>query len=127
MEDQIRFLAYTATQLAACLKLFDANCPAFFALNERDDYALFLSRSEQHYRLCMHGNDPVAAFGVLDEGKQGRCRLNWILVDPLFHGKGVGRAIMAEAMAVAMGMNAAIIDIAASDKSARFFARFRSI
>lgn len=104
--------------------LFDANCPAFFAPNEKADYQVFLKRVAAKYRVVMLGGKVVAAFGVLDEGINGRCRLNWIVVDSSSHGNGVGSSIMAETVAAAQHMRAEVVDIAASDKSAPFFAKF---
>ena len=120
----MRFLPYDDTHFDACMALFDANCPAFFAPNEKADYQVFLKRATDRYRIVVLDGQVVGAFGVLDEGKVGRCRLNWIVVDSACHGNGVGRAIMAETIAAARQMRAEVVDIAASDKSAPFFAKF---
>ena len=38
----MQFRAYQPADREACLALFDENCPAFFAPNEREDYEAFL-------------------------------------------------------------------------------------
>lgn len=120
----VRFLPYDDTYFDACMRLFDVNCPAFFAPNEKADYQVFLKRAAVQYRVVMQDEAVVAAFGVIDGGIAKRCHLNWIVVDSTCHGKGVGRAIMAETIASARRMQAETVDIAASDKSAPFFAKF---
>ncbi len=40
---------------AAAHELFDANCPEFFAPNERLDYAEFLDSNLLGYELCLTG------------------------------------------------------------------------
>lgn len=124
MNSAVQFLPYDDTHFDACMGLFDANCPAFFAPNEKADYQVFLKRVAGKYRVVILGGNVVGAFGVLDEAISGRCRLNWIVVDASNHGSGVGRSIMAETVAAARQMRAEVVEIAASDKSAPFFAKF---
>jgi len=50
--------------------------------------------------------------------------MNWIMIDPARHGRGIGSAVMAEILARAHQLGCAAIDIAASQLSAPFFARF---
>jgi len=40
----MEFKPYTKDELAACLELFDLNCPRFFAREERADYSHFLQQ-----------------------------------------------------------------------------------
>ncbi len=46
------FRDYEESDQAACRAIFDANCPEFFALNERDDYLLFLDANTPGYKVC---------------------------------------------------------------------------
>mgnify|MGYP004128444723 CR=1 FL=1 len=39
----MEIVGYTHTHRAACLKLFDLNCPEYFAPNERTFYESFLA------------------------------------------------------------------------------------
>lgn len=116
------FRSYLPGDAEACLALFDANCPRFFAPGERGDYAAYLDRVSG-YRVCVTESVVSGAFGVAP-GPPGRAHLNWILIDPASQGMGIGRAMMAAAIADALGLGAAAIDIAASQHSAPFFARF---
>jgi len=116
------FRACTPEDAEACLALFDANCPRFFAPEERTDYAAYLERVAG-YRVCEVENAVRGAFGVAP-GLPGRAHLNWILVDPAAQRLGVGRAMMQAAIDAARGLGASGLDIAASQHSAPFFARF---
>ena len=56
------FRPYQAADRDACLALFDANCPAFFAPNERGDYAAFLADGGD-YHVALSGGRIVGAEG----------------------------------------------------------------
>lgn len=108
---------------AACLAIFDANCPEFFAANERDDYVRFLDAEIDGYEVCELDGRVVGAFGLMSNGV-GEHHLNWIMLDPGSQGAGIGQAMMDRIIAVAREVQATLVGIAASHKSAPFFARF---
>lgn len=108
----------------ACLRLFDANCPTYFATNERPAYAAFLECVGPDYFVKEESGEVVAAFGLRDEGVADRRRLNWVMVSPQRHGAGLGRRMMAAVSELSLAAGVTVIDIAASHLSAPFFARF---
>ena len=57
----------------------------------------------------------------------GRARLNWILIYPTEHGRGIGSAMMRRALELANQQALGVISIAASHLSAPFFAKFGAI
>ena len=114
---------YQLPDEAACLALFDENCPEFFAPNERADYQSFLRGDIATYEVCLLDDRLVGAFGVYPVGSGGLA-LRWILVSPNVQGKGIGSTIMERVIAVARAANGVPLQIAASHKSAPFFARF---
>lgn len=120
MKTQTTFRHYTSDDRHICLALFDANCPQFFAPNERADYASFLDGSPRDYELCLVDGQVAGAFGLIGNGHVRR-RLNWILLDPRFQGFGAGRAIMSRVVTRAALDKVQAVDIAASHKSAPFF------
>jgi GNAT superfamily N-acetyltransferase len=120
----VEFIAYASDHRDACLAIFDRNCPEFFAPNERADYADFLDRAGGAYRLCRVEDRIAGAFGLMPAGAADEAHLNWILLSPDAQGAGVGRAIMTEVAAQAGAAGIARVHIAASHKSAPFFARF---
>jgi len=120
------FRDYEKADQAACLAIFDANCPEFFAPNERDDYLLFLDANTPGYKVCTSDQEVKGAYGIYPLGEGAIC-LNWILLDPRAQGLGIGSAIMAEVMKAAQSAGVASIQIAASHKSAAFFSRFGAV
>ena len=118
------FAPYSPEHRAACLAVFDENCPEFFAPNERAEYAEFLDRVGADYRVCRRDGRVVGAFGLMPGGAVDEAHLNWILLSPSAQGAGLGRAIMGEVAALAGARGVARIAIAASHRSASFFARF---
>lgn len=103
--------------------IFDANCPEFFLPTERSDYLEFLDAQPSQYELCVSEKNVVGAFGLFDRDAQNKC-LNWILLNPQSQGLGIGSAIMARVSTLAREQVTSTVHIAASHKSAPFFAKF---
>jgi len=125
----MKFLNYSKPYLDDCLSLFDENCPEFFAENEREDYVDFLANrvsnnNVSNYYVGIQAGQVVAAFGVTIAAGGLRARLSWILVSKEFKGKGFGAQMMGFAKNVALEKKRMVIDIAASNLSAPFFAKF---
>lgn len=114
--------SFEVADRSQCLALFDANCPEHFAPGERADYVEFLDSRPAGYEVCVQGQQVVGAFGVC-ERPGGGVDLRWILISPASQGQGVGTAMMARARAVCRARGAVTLHIAASQKSAPFFAR----
>jgi GNAT superfamily N-acetyltransferase len=121
-----RFRAFTAADTAACLALFDANYPEYFAPNERADYCAFLDAMPDGYEVCELDGAIVGAYGVhaIDDDNAA---LHWILLAPAAQGHGLGAAIMSRAMRAIEQRGHRTLHISASHKSAPFFARFGAI
>lgn len=68
----------------------------------------------------------AGAFGLIGDAGSRR-RLNWIMLNPQFQGRGGGRAIMDRVAALAASKKVQVVEIAASQKSAPFFARFGAV
>lgn len=123
MMSELAFETYQPRLRDAALALFDANCPEFFAPNERADFEAFLDAIGGNYSVLLADGRAIAAYGLVPSGDR-RVALRWILAEPASHGAGLGRRMMTEALRAAEGAGAAVIDIAASHLSAPFFARF---
>lgn len=121
---EVRFEAYGPESLEACQVLFDANCPRFFAPNERADYLRYLLGPPERYTVVRSGDRTVGAYGLEADPSRGRGRLTWILVDPRSQGLGVGSKMMTRAREEAKAAGLAVLDIAASQHSEPFFRRF---
>lgn len=94
--------------------------------NERADYANFLGAIPLGYELCLFVDHIDGAFGLTGSGLRQQS-LNWILLAPRSQGRRIGTAIMNRVSTLShqAGMN--LITIAASHKSAPFFAKFGAI
>jgi Ser-tRNA(Ala) deacylase AlaX len=116
------FRPYRPGDREACLALFDANTPEFFAPNERAAYIEFLDGGPAYYRVCLAQDQIAGAFG-LNLTAPGLGSLKWILVQPRAHGRGIGSAMMRQALDLAREAGVKTIEIGTSHKSAPFFAR----
>ena len=120
---ELGFREYQPADCDACLALFDSNCPAFFAANERADYVDFLSTAAGGYELCLIDQQVVGAYG-LEPHPSGGLAIRWILLSPNVQGRGIGSQIMARVLDTLRTGRVPQLHIAASHKSAPFFAKF---
>lgn len=117
------FRPYRSSDRETCLAIFDANCPSFFAPNERADYISFLDGTPEGYEVCEVDGGVVAAFGLIP-GDANDNRLVWIMLDPGSQGGGIGSVIMKRIISQCSDSGSRMIGIAASQKSSPFFAKF---
>lgn len=123
---ELRFRPYEDTDRSACLALFDANCPEYFAPNERCDYSQFLEARPDNYNVCLLGGFVVGAYGLYPLA-EGGAALHWILLSPAVQGRGLGSAIMTRVISEMKHAGRSVLRISASHKSAPFFSRFGAI
>ncbi len=119
----IAFKRYRRSNYDACMVLFDANCPRYFAANERDEYAGFLAGCPSGYEICEWNSKLCGAFGLTQGGTQ-EARLNWILLDPDAQGMGIGSTIMRRILDASRASGATTLGIATSQHVAAFFEKF---
>lgn len=122
MTISISFRFYTPEDREACLAIFDDNCPEFFALNERVDYAQFLDSVPTEYEVCILDGVIVGAFGLVGKEQEWR-ELNWILISPKVQGLGIGSIIVKRVVSIGKAAKLMGLKIAASHLSAPFFAK----
>ena len=123
MPADLVFREYQPADRDACVALFDANCPAFFAANERADYVEFLSTAADSYELCLIDQQVVGAYG-LEPHSSGGLALRWVVLSPHVHGRGLGKQLMIRVLETLRARRIPQLHIAASHKSAPFFAKF---
>lgn len=126
MTVEVNFRYYKSQDREDCLKIFDANCPKFFASNERSDYAAFLDASPTAYEVCILNGDIVGAFGLLGDEPLYQS-INWIMISPSAQGYGIGSIFMDRAISVAKRNKLEHIKIAASHLSAPFFSKYGAV
>ena len=90
---EMQFKPYSASNFAACVELFDLNCPSFFAIEEREDYVKFLTANPGNYLLHYEQEVLVCCFGIgaLSDPAPS---LNWIMVHPDHQRSGYGHKMM---------------------------------
>jgi len=125
MAGALSFRPYHASDRDACFAIFDANCPDFFAPNERADLVEFLGVPPAGYEVAVDDTGVVGAFGVLRE-PAGLC-LRWIMIAPAAQGRGLGRVMLERAVAIVREAQGRELHIATSHKSEAFFAKFGAI
>ena len=91
---------YKTADFNAVLRLFDANCPAYFAPAERTDFVHYLQNELDHYFVVEHANQLIGAGGINFFPEKACAYISWDFVLPDFQGKGVGRKVMAHRLAV---------------------------
>ena len=123
MSSNVIFRPYTPEDRPACEAVFDANCPDFFLPNERPDYLHYLDEQSEGYEVCMHGDQVRGAFGIWFENETC-AHLSWIMIDPNAKGHGVGTQMIERTLSRCRAGSATLLKIAASHRSAPFFARF---
>jgi GNAT superfamily N-acetyltransferase len=119
----ILFRRYCSADSTVCIGIFDANCPAYFAPNERRDYAEFLDEVPHDYEVCEVDGRVLGAFGLMVDDNNEK-RLSWIMLDPRSQGLGIGMKIMERVIQLGRESDTRAVRIAASHKSATFFAKF---
>jgi GNAT superfamily N-acetyltransferase len=123
MTPDLVFRDYQLADRDACAALFEANCPAFFAVNERADYLRFLATAADSYQLCLIDGQVAGAYGLAPHPAAGLA-LRWIVLFPQVHGQGLGTRIMTRVLETARAGRILQLHIAASHRSAPFFAKF---
>jgi len=116
------FRPYEAVDRERCLTIFDENCPEFFAPNERAEFSAFLERSADDYCVCLMDGKVAGGYGLCLEGK-GVMSLRWILIARPAQRHGIGHVIMTRVLNGIRKLKAKLV-IAASQKSAPYFAKF---
>ena len=126
------FKPYSQGNMAACLELFDLNCPRFFAREERSDYSYFLqqlpdSRSTHNvYLLGWREQRLIACFGVARVSSE-TCALTWIMVHPEYQRQRCGEEMMAQLFTLAAAADYRKVVVSTSQHADQFFARFGAI
>ena len=117
------FRLYDPSQIDSCLNLFDSNCPAFFATEERRDYLEFLSAAPLNYFLGLDGNNVVCAFGYSATSDE-RPSLNWIMVIPTYQRSGAGNAMMERYIDYLVANQKQFGSISTSQHAEHYFQRY---
>ena len=88
------FRPYSPDDRAACVALFAANTPHWFAAHEQEQYESFLDEAPAQYFVMPEENGAIAgAGGIEPETARGVGWLTWGMVDSTRHGQGLGKTL----------------------------------
>ena len=119
---ELIFSDYHPSDRPTCSELFERNCPAYFAIEERPEYQAFLAAEPKPYWLAWADNVAVACYGVTIE--RFVASIDWIMVDPSHQSLGVGDAMVKRAFDLFNKHNVKELKVATSQHANRFFERY---
>ncbi len=88
------FRPYTSADREACLALFAANTPHWFAPHEMEQYETFLADIPGQYFLMIENGAICGAGGIEIEATRPVAWLTWGMVDSTRHGQGLGKSLL---------------------------------
>ena len=96
MKHGVDIRPYAATDLDACLAVFDTNVPRYFLRKEREAFRAFLDALPGPYLVLTDVAGDVVACGghALNADEPGRADLCWGMVRQEKHRKGLGRHLI---------------------------------
>ena len=120
---ELKLQEYKQTDFDACMDLFDSNCPAYFAIEERIDYQNYLKFNEDKYLLGYIDESLIGCFGITKHD-QITCSISWIMVSPSHHRGGYGSQMMEHFLDYVQKMNMKRVLVATSQHAENFFKKF---
>ena len=120
--NELTFTPYQRADRPICSELFERNCPAYFAIEERSEYQAFLETEPKQYWLAWADNVAVACYGVTIA--RHVASINWIMVDPSHQSMGLGDAMVKRAFDLLNKYNVKELEVATSQHANRFFERY---
>ncbi len=125
--DQITAHPYHLKHQAACLAIFDANTPRFFALSERAEYLEHLQTCggpDSPYLILTENSAILACGGLHREQGSTRAALTWGMVHPSRHGQGIGQQLLNARLTLARGIPGLThLTLATSQTTSGFYRR----
>lgn len=104
---QITQRPYALTDHVACLAIFDANTPRFFATTERSDFTDHLQTCggpDSPYLVLRQNSAILACGGLHREQGSTSVALTWGMVHPARHGQGIGQRLLDARLALARSL-----------------------
>lgn len=86
---------YVSQDQSAVLELFDANCPQYFAPEERNDLENYLESELEDYFVVEAGGKLVACGGINLQEERSKGVLSWDMIHPDYQKQGIGKVLAA--------------------------------
>jgi len=91
---RFQFRLYTPDDRPACVALFAANTPHWFAAHEQEQYESFLDDDPGQYFLMLENGNIIGAGGIEIEAARSTGWLTWGMVVSTRHGEGLGKSLL---------------------------------
>ena len=118
---------YDPKDQAACLAIFDANTPRFFATTERSDFTDHLEICDDPdtpYMFLIENGALIACGGLSRPPGSSSAALTWGMVHPARHGQGIGQRLLDTRLALARGLpGMRSLTLSTSQHSSGFYRR----
>jgi len=120
------FRPYTPDDRDACLALFAANTPHWFAPHEREQYESFLDDVPGSYFLMLEDYGTIAGAGGIEiESTRSVAWLTWGMVDSTRHGQGLGKTLLEYRLEqLRANLNVSRVCIDSSQLTAPFYEKY---
>ena len=86
--------AYRSEDKLEVMELLRKNIPAFFASEEEEDFQQYLEKEQEDYFVYKEGLKIIGAGGINYFPKENEARISWDMIDPEYHGKGIGSKLV---------------------------------
>lgn len=124
---QITPRPYALTDQAACLAIFDANTPRFFAPSERPEFASHLQTCggpDSPYLVLIENGACLACGGLSRAPSSHSAALDWGMVHPARHGQGIGQLLLDTRLTLARSLPGLThLTLATSQATSGFYRR----
>lgn len=119
-----RVRAFTPSDVAVCLGIFDSNVPHFFGAHERAGFSSFLLQParSQDYLVLQHAGQVLACGGLALEDAV-TAAFCWGIVHRHWHRKGLGKEMAVARLARAQALGVQRVILSTSQHTQDFYAR----
>ena len=85
---------YSNQDRVGVLELLRKNTPGYFDVSEETDFENYLDNELEDYFVYEQNSEIIGAGGINYFPKEKLARIAWDMIDPPFHGKGIGKELV---------------------------------
>jgi len=123
-DDEIVFRKFKRHDYPAIHKIFQVNCPSYFADSQGRNLSDFLDRNAQNYYVVVIG-DEIVGGGGYSINYLKTAFISWVMFKPQFQNRQLGTLVLRQIIKeIRDGKKAEVIEALASQHSTAFFNKF---